>query len=478
MAGYLGNTQKISGSYTVDEFTSSGGTTYTLTKTPGAKNNIQVSAGGLVQYPSAYSVSGTTLTLSGVPSGQKVVVRHMGDTIPYPILDANSVDSAELVAGSVDDAHLATGISASKLTGALPAISGAALTNLPAGGDLRNFLIDGDFTSWPQGTTRSALTSGYGPALWYVDATGGGAVTITRDTNVPTVAESGHLSTYSMKVEPSTADVSLAAAARYGVFYYMTGIDYASIHSQVVTFTFWHKHTKTGIHSVSFQNDNNDRSYVAEYTQSSTNTWEKASISLTMDTSGTWLTTEAGVGVKILFSMGSGSDWTGSAGSWSANNDKASTNQVNDMDSTSNDFMIAQVMLTLGSSAPSAFLGELISTVKDQVGYYYRHTWDDGVAIGTATNTGSVFHVNSASAATPIIIKSVNWGTRMRDNPTITLYDVSTNSGKVTYMSGTTPAHNKTGTADSNGTTGFRMYTDASTSKNGLNFHYIADARH
>ena len=78
MAGYIGNTQKISGSYTVDEFTSSGGTTYTLTKTPGAKNNIQVSAGGLTQYPSAYSVSGTTLTLTGVPSGQKVLVRHFG----------------------------------------------------------------------------------------------------------------------------------------------------------------------------------------------------------------------------------------------------------------------------------------------------------------------------------------------------------------------------------------------------------------
>ena len=78
MAGYLGNTQKISGRYTVDEFTSSGGTTYTLGSAPGDKNNIQVSAGGLVQYPSAYSVSGTTLTLSGVPTGQKVLVRHFG----------------------------------------------------------------------------------------------------------------------------------------------------------------------------------------------------------------------------------------------------------------------------------------------------------------------------------------------------------------------------------------------------------------
>ena len=109
MAGYLGNTQKISGSYTVDEFTSSGGTTYTLTKAPGAKNNIQVSAGGLVQYPSAYSVSGTTLTLSGVPSGQKVVVRHMGETILYPALDDGIVTSAKIASNSVTGAKIALG---------------------------------------------------------------------------------------------------------------------------------------------------------------------------------------------------------------------------------------------------------------------------------------------------------------------------------------------------------------------------------
>ena len=55
MAGYLGNTQKISGSYTVDEFTSSGGSTYTLSSQPTNTNAVEVVVGGLTQTSSAYS---------------------------------------------------------------------------------------------------------------------------------------------------------------------------------------------------------------------------------------------------------------------------------------------------------------------------------------------------------------------------------------------------------------------------------------
>jgi len=56
--------------------------------------------------------------------------------LPDSIVDAgtlatNSVDSAELIDGAVDNSHMAA-MAASKLTGALPAISGASLTNLPA----------------------------------------------------------------------------------------------------------------------------------------------------------------------------------------------------------------------------------------------------------------------------------------------------------------------------------------------------------
>ena len=96
MARYLGHKPAVVGHYIVDEFISSGGITYDLSRAPGDKNNIQVSAGGLVQYPSAYSVSGITLSLSGVPSGQKVVVRHYGDTTLYPFLDDGAVTQSKI----------------------------------------------------------------------------------------------------------------------------------------------------------------------------------------------------------------------------------------------------------------------------------------------------------------------------------------------------------------------------------------------
>ena len=57
--------------------------------------------------------------------------------LPDGIVDAgtlatNSVDSAELIDGAVDDSHMAA-MAASKLTGALPAISGASLTGITTG---------------------------------------------------------------------------------------------------------------------------------------------------------------------------------------------------------------------------------------------------------------------------------------------------------------------------------------------------------
>jgi len=64
----------------------------------------------------------TGLAVGGLPDG----------TVDSGTLATDSVDSAELIDGAVDDSHMAA-MAASKLTGALPAISGASLTGLAAG---------------------------------------------------------------------------------------------------------------------------------------------------------------------------------------------------------------------------------------------------------------------------------------------------------------------------------------------------------
>jgi len=86
----------------------------------------------------------TGLAVGGLPDG----------TVDAGTLATNSVDSAELIDGAIDDSHMAA-MAASKLTGALPAISGANLTGITADDNTPAFMalphVDGDYianTTW------------------------------------------------------------------------------------------------------------------------------------------------------------------------------------------------------------------------------------------------------------------------------------------------------------------------------------------
>jgi len=64
----------------------------------------------------------TGISVGGLPDG----------IVDAGTLATDSVDSAELIDGAIDDSHMAA-MAASKLTGALPAISGASLTGITTG---------------------------------------------------------------------------------------------------------------------------------------------------------------------------------------------------------------------------------------------------------------------------------------------------------------------------------------------------------
>ena len=101
----FGGTQ---GNVVVDEFTSSGGSTYTLSSIPFSLAHFEVTVGGLTQTTSAYSFSGTTLTLAGVASGIKIIVRQHGEKLLINTVAPNTITSAMIVDGTIVDADLAT----------------------------------------------------------------------------------------------------------------------------------------------------------------------------------------------------------------------------------------------------------------------------------------------------------------------------------------------------------------------------------
>ena len=126
--------------------TATGAGPYNLTKgsvafTPSSADTMVVSIDGVVQYGN-FTVSGSTITFSAALADANTCdfIYHMGTGLLSTPVD-NSVSTAKIVDSNVTtakinnsavtDAKIDT-VSASKLTGALPAISGANLTNLPA----------------------------------------------------------------------------------------------------------------------------------------------------------------------------------------------------------------------------------------------------------------------------------------------------------------------------------------------------------
>ena len=126
--------------------TATGAGPYNLTKatvafTPASADTMVISIDGVIQYGN-FSVNGSTVTFDAALSDANTCdfIYHMGTGLLSTPVD-NSVSTAKIVDSNVTtakinnsavtDAKIAT-VAASKLTGALPAISGANLTNLPA----------------------------------------------------------------------------------------------------------------------------------------------------------------------------------------------------------------------------------------------------------------------------------------------------------------------------------------------------------
>jgi hypothetical protein len=216
----------------------------------------------------------------------------------------------------------------------------------------RNKIINGAMEISQRGTTFAAIGTGiYGLDRWRWTQAGVMVCTVSQSTDVP-----NNTFQNSYKVDVTTADTSIAAAEFSFIQQFIEGYNVRDLIGRTFTLSFWVKSPKTGVHCVAFRNEGpaqlTDRSYVLEYTVSSANTWEYKTVSVAggLITDGTWNWTN-GRGLIVDFVLAMGSTFHTTPGSWNSGIFIATSNQVNVMDNTANDFFLTGVQLEPGTVA-------------------------------------------------------------------------------------------------------------------------------
>ena len=154
---------------------------------------------------------------------------------------------------------------------------------------------------------------------------------------------------------------------------------WGTANAATVTLSFWVRSSLTGTFGGVVKQISNTRSYPFTYTISSANTWEQKSITITGDTSGTYATGNAG-SIRILFSLGSGSTYSGTSGAWAGANYVSATGATSVVGTNGATFYVTGVQLEKGSTA-TPFEQRLYGTELALCQRYYYKT------VGGATNS-------------------------------------------------------------------------------------------
>ena len=220
--------------------------------------------------------------------------------------------------------------------------------------------------------------------------TGTGVVTAQQSSTAPTGF------TNSIKLTTTTANASLSAAQRWQFLQQIEGYNTADLgfgtaNAKTVTLSFWVYSSLTGTFAGSLTNSAADRSNVFNYTISLANTWEQKTVTITGDTSGTWLTT-TGTGIKVYFSLGAGTNYNTTAGAWASGffiSTSGATSVIGTLNAT---FYITGVQLEKGSTATSFDYRPITTEFQLCQRYFQEYMSSNGAIFRANDSTGIKYY--------------------------------------------------------------------------------------
>lgn len=224
----------------------------------------------------------------------------------------------------------------------------------------------------------------------------------------------------------SSSAYTVLSTDYFQVFQKVEGFNAADLawgtaNAKAVTLSFYARSSLTGTFGGGITNNASDRSYPFSYSIPVANTWTFVTITIPGDTTGTWLTNNSG-GLVIIFSLGTGSTFQGTAGAWAAGDKESVTGEVQVVGTNGATFYITGVQLEKGTAATPFEFRPYQQELALCQRYYYRTTYG---ANSTTLLVGSVNATNTAAqlgAPHPVT---------MRASPTasyasVTVYDGTT----------------------------------------------------
>jgi len=232
--------------------------------------------------------------------------------------------------------------------------------DIAGGVNFKNIIINGDMSIAQRGTSATGIgngDSGYHTVdRWRFTESGSPTAefTMSQDTDVP----SGQGFATSLKMDCTTAQGSLAAGDLIFVEQRLEGqnlqyLKKGTSNAISLTLSFWVKSNKTGTYVCELYDSDNTRTINKSFTVSSSNTWEKKTITYDGDTTGAF-DNDNGLSLGVNFWLGAGTTFTSGTlqTSWGARvQANRAVGQVNLADDTANNFWITGVQLEAGTTA-------------------------------------------------------------------------------------------------------------------------------